>query len=188
MDPCSGVCIEISPEQRRKSRSERLDDLWEAYGSSSCLPLAQPSLSLCKIRRSFETPEARNSFCLGAYRPEEDVLEIDATAAESPLATPTLLRQASSLKPSGICNLQRTDVPLYCSAPALDVTTQRRHSLSAKGADVAVEEHRMSVDLKNRRDSAPARLSVDQIWDAGVAPRPTFNPFNNVPNTEGFFG
>jgi hypothetical protein len=49
---------------------QRLDEIWGEACGSKCPPLSQPSKSVCKIRVSFETPEARNSFCLEAYRPE----------------------------------------------------------------------------------------------------------------------
>jgi len=40
-----------------------------------------------------------------------------------------------------------------------------------------------------RRSSAPARLSIDQMWEAQAAPKRAVhdNPFNNIPNTAGFF-
>lgn len=183
----SGVYREYSPEQRRKVRSERLDEIWGEACGSKCPPLSQPSKSVCKIRVSFETPEARNSFCLEAYRPENEVAsEIKDDVIEL-LQNPGIFRQASSLPPDGCNKLQRTDVPICRFAPARDVTTARRFSM---GANLGAEEHRISVELNSRCHSAPnygASLNVEKIWESRVPHKVVVNPFDNTPNTDGFF-
>jgi len=117
-------------------------------------------------------------------------MDMDCASAETLVHPASLLTQASSLPPKGRSDhMQRTDAPLCRFAPATDVMQQCRQSMSAEGADIATEERRISMDLRARQSSAPARLSIDQMWEAQAAPKRAVhdNPFNNIPNTAGFF-